>query len=207
MRVRTASGHVRRRTRLRTRWVCAPDTTAPDRVTGLVAVPGDGRIVVTWTASQDAGGVAGYEVYRDGRYVVTINDTTFTDPSLPNGTAHQYRVFAVDMARNLSAPSGVVWAMPRAQPDCQAPGMPVGLAAAADPATLKVTLTWGAPTDDKGVTSYRVYRDGTLIGTSTTPGYIDADLTHKTEYRYSVIALDAAGNQSQQTPVVSTYVS
>jgi chitodextrinase len=111
------------------------------------------------------------------------------------------------MARNLSRPSGTVWALPKAIPDRQPPGAPVGLTASADPVALAVTLRWTAPADDKGVVSYRIYRDGSLAGTSTTPTFTDPDRAHKTEYRYSVVALDAAGNLSTATPAVSTYVS
>lgn len=205
--VRGKHGKIHKATRLHARWACVEDTTRPRRVVGLTAVPGDGSAVLTWTASEDAGGIAGYEIYRDGRYVVTITATTFTDPQLVNGVAHQYRVYAVDMARNLSRPSGTVWALPRALPDTQPPGVPVGLTAAADPAALTVALTWTPPADNKGVVSYRIYRDGALAGTSTTPAFTDPDRSHKTEYRYAVIALDAAGNQSAATPAVSTYVS
>lgn len=205
--VRAANGHRKRVLRRKAVWACVDDRSAPSRVVGLVAVPGDGQAVLTWRASEDSGGIAGYEIYRDGQYVVTISDTTFTDPNLVNGVAHQYRVFAVDMARNLSAPSGVVWAMPRALPDRQPPGVPVGLTATADPAALTVTLRWTAPADDKGVVSYRIYRDGSLAGTSATAEFVDPDREHKTEYRYSVIAFDAAGNASAATPAVSTYVS
>ena len=205
--VRDARGHRKRVVRRKKVWACVEDRTAPGRVVGLVAVPGDGEAVLTWRASEDAGGIAGYEIYRDGQYVVTITGTTFTDPELPNGVAHQYRVFAVDMARNLSRPSGVVWALPRALPDRQAPGIPVGLTAPADPVGLTVTLRWTAPADDKGVVSYRIYRDGSLAGTSTTPEFIDPGREHKTEYHYSVIAFDAVGNASAATPALATYVS
>ncbi|MBI5105702.1 MAG: hypothetical protein HZB46_12110 [Solirubrobacterales bacterium] len=197
----------RRVVRLVRRWACVEDRTAPGRVTGLSAQPGDGQVVLTWKASEDRGGIAGYEIHRDGRYVVTIASTTFTDPQLQNGVAHQYRVYAVDMARNLSAPSGVVWALPRAVPDRTPPGMPVGLTATADASALAVTLRWTAPADDKGVVGYRVYRDGALAGTSTTPSFTDAERSHRTEYRYAVVALDAAGNVSPATPAVATYVS
>lgn len=205
--VRGAHGKRRRVTRLVARWACVEDRTAPGRVVGITAIAGDGQVVLTWKASEDAGGMAGYEIYRDGRYVVTIAATTFTDPELVNDVAHQYRVFAVDMARNLSAPSGIVWAIPRAVPDRQPPAMPVGLTATADPVGLTVTLRWTPPTDNKGVVGYRVYRDGALAGTSTAPTFTDADRSHKTEYRYSVVALDAAGNISPAAPAVSTYVS
>ncbi len=205
--VRGKHGKRHHATRIRARWACVEDKTRPHRVVGLTATPGDGTAVLTWTASEDAGGIAGYEIYRDGRYVVTITSTTFTDPGLTNGVAHQYRVFAVDMARNISRPSGTVWALPKLVPDTQPPGVPIGLTATADPVALSVTVRWTPPTDNKGVVSYRVYRDGSLAGTSTEPTFTDPDRAHKTEYKYSVVALDAAGNLSTATPAVSTYVS
>ncbi len=205
--VHDARGHRHRAWRRHHRWTCIEDVRPPTRVKNLTAVPGDGRVVVTWTPAEDAGGVAGYEVYRDGTYLATINDRIFTDTAAVNGIAHQYRVYTVDMARNMSRASGVVWALPKALPDVQAPGVPIGLSAAADPVALTVTLRWTAPTDDKGVTGYRIYRAGALLGTSVAPTYTDADLSHKSEYKYSVVALDAAGNISAETPAVSTYVS
>ena len=85
--------------------------------------------------------------------------------------------------------------------------MPVGVTAAANPEALTVTVRWTAPLDNKGVTSYRIYRDGSLAGTSTTTEFVDAGREHKTEYKYTVVAFDAAGNQSAATPAVTTYVS
>lgn len=202
--VRDARGHRASRKRV---WVCRRDRHPPTRPRNLVAVPADGNVVVRWDAAQDAGGVAGYEVYRDGRWLATINDTTFTDPSLRNGVAHQYRVRAVDMARNLSGLSGVVWAMPRAVPDTVAPAMVAGLTAKGDANALSVALAWQPGADDKGVVSYRVYRDGALVGTTATPAYTDTGLGHRAEYKYTVTALDAAGNLSPACPPVSTYVS
>lgn len=205
--VRDAHGRHHAMIRRVRRWACLADVTAPGRVVGIRAIPGDGRVLLGWRPSEDAGGIAGYEVYRDGRYILTTAATTFTDAGLANGIAHQYRVFAVDMARNLSAPSGIVWAMPWAPPDRRPPATPAGLAATPDPAELAVTLRWTPPADDTGVVGYRVYRDGLLAGVSTAPTFTDTDVSHKTEYRYTVVALDAAGNISAAPPAVSTYVS
>ena len=69
------------------------------------------------------------------------------------------------------------------------------------PSSLTATLTsptssrlsWGASTDNRGVTGYRVSRGGTVLATVTTTSYTDTGLVPGT-YGYSVVALDGAGN-------------
>ncbi len=53
------------------------------------------------------------------------------------------------------------------------------------------------------MTGYQLYRDGTLIGTSSTPDYSDTELTSGTTYTYRVTAFDAAGNESPLSATAS----
>jgi chitodextrinase len=46
------------------------------------------------------------------------------------------------------------------------------------------------------VTGYRVSRNGSVLGTVTTTQYNDSGLTPGATYTYTVVALDAAGNES-----------
>jgi hypothetical protein len=62
--------------------------------------------------------------------------------------------------------------------------------------TTTARFSWTASTDDSGVTGYRVSRDGAVLGTVTTTQYNDSGLTPGATYLYSVVALDAAGNES-----------
>jgi chitodextrinase len=77
--------------------------------------------------------------------------------------------------------------------DNQSPGAPGSLSATPANATT-VQLGWTAATDNVGVTGYRVYRDGVLIGTTTALSYADSGLQPQTQYSYEVRAYDAAGN-------------
>jgi hypothetical protein len=65
-----------------------------------------------------------------------------------------------------------------------------------------VALTWAPATDDVAVTSYAVLRNGTQVGTSTTPSYTDTGLAPSTAYSYTVVAKDAAGNASPASAAV-----
>src|SRR5882672_1641561 len=87
-----------------------PDTTAPS-VPGNVTATAQSAtsILVSWSASTDAGGIAGYRVFRDGgaTAVGVVQATSFTDTNLSPSTAYSYTVVAVDTATvpNLSAAS------------------------------------------------------------------------------------------------------
>lgn len=80
--------------------------------------------------------------------------------------------------------------------DSAAPSVPAGLAGTAVDAN-KVSLTWGASTDNVGVSGYYVYRNGALIATvASATTYIDATAAPSTTYSYTVKAFDAAANVS-----------
>ena len=64
------------------------------------------RVQVSWTASSDNVGVAGYRVNRNGAQLGTSSSTTYTDSHPLRGT-NSYTVYAYDAAGNVSLPSSV----------------------------------------------------------------------------------------------------
>ena len=87
-------------------------TASPTAPTALSSVAGNAQVALTWGASTDSLGVAGYRVYRNNERVAQIQLTRFTDTGLTNGTSYSYYVVAYDSAGNVSAPSNTVWATP-----------------------------------------------------------------------------------------------
>lgn len=69
--------------------------------------------------------------------------------------------------------------------------------------TNVITLAWDPATDDVGIAGYRITRNGQQVGESPAPGYTDTGLTMNTTYSYTVVSLDAAGNQSAPSAVAS----
>ncbi|WP_111708595.1 endonuclease [Lutibacter citreus] len=57
-------------------------------------------------------------------------------------------------------------------------------------------LTWTVSTDNVGVTSYEIFKDGVFLASSTTNSYNVSGLTINTSYEFTVYAKDAAGNTS-----------
>jgi chitodextrinase len=86
--------------------------------------------------------------------------------------------------------------------DTQPPTVPTNLAASTV-SNSQINLTWTVSTDNVGVTGYKIYRNGTQVGTSATNSYSDTGLPASTQYTYTVSAYDAAGNNSAQSSSAS----
>jgi fibronectin type 3 domain-containing protein len=87
----------------------ASDTTAPSTPTNLVAAGTTSTSTnLTWTASTDNIGVAGYDVVRGGTTVATVTGTSYAATGLTPSTAYTFQVKARDAAGNLSAASNTV---------------------------------------------------------------------------------------------------
>ncbi|MFG2057490.1 DNRLRE domain-containing protein [Micromonospora sp. NPDC048930] len=179
------------------------DTLAPTappnlRVDGVAP----GAVGLAWDAASDNVGVARYRVFRDGGLLAETSARTFVDDTVGTArTSYTYVVAAVDAAGNASAPSNPVTVTTA---DATPPTTPADLrASAAGP--NRVDLSWDAATDDSGVAGYRVYRDGTAIGTATGLSFTDTTALSETSYSYAVAAFDAAGNSSgPSTPALVT---
>jgi chitodextrinase len=90
--------------------------------------------------------------------------------------------------------------------DASPPGPPGGLWSPAQ-GTTSVELAWSAATDaGSGVASYRVYREGVLVGSTADLLFVATGLASDQSHRFEVTALDAAGNESAPSAalVVST---
>ncbi|MEJ2007614.1 MAG: DUF6298 domain-containing protein [Acidobacteriota bacterium] len=86
-----------------------------------------------------------------------------------------------------------------AAPDITPPSVPRGLSASTV-TTSAVTLLWSPSSDpDSAVAGYKIFRNGTQVGTAMTNSYTDFKLSPSTSYTYTVAAYDAAGNISART--------
>ena len=197
-----------------------PDTTPPTQPGTLTATAASASEVdLSWGASTDNVGVTGYQVERcQGSgctnfaqiATTTGTGTTYKDTSVVASTSYSYRVRATDAAGNLSPYSNTASAT-TPTPDTTPPTQPGTLTATAASAS-EVDLSWGASTDNVGVTGYLIERCqgsgctnfaqiATTTGTGTT--YKDTSVVASTSYSYRVRATDAAGNLSPYSNTAS----
>ena len=79
------------------------DDVAPSVPANLLAVPASGtQIDLSWSASSDNVGVAGYRIYRAGTLLTSVTSLTHSDTGLSPATAYSYAVSAYDDAGNES---------------------------------------------------------------------------------------------------------
>ncbi len=178
------------------------DATAPTVPQNLSATAaGTSRIDLTWSASSDPeSGIAGYRIFRDGSQVGQTNQTSFSDTGLNPATEYEYRVLAVNGEGLVSGPSDPARATTR---DATPPTVPQNLVAT-PLGTERIDLVWSASEDpETGVQGYRVFRDGSEVGTTTQTVYQDDGLSPATEYDYFVVAVNGDDLESDPSATVS----
>jgi chitodextrinase len=162
-------------------------------------------ISLSWTASTDTGGpgLAGYHIYRNGTLIGSPTGTTYTDTGLSAKTNYSYTIASFDSAGNASAASNAV-----SVTTIGAPTAPTGLKSTAATATT-AALTWTASTDTggPGLAGYHIYRNGTLVGSTSTLAYTDSGLTANTAYSYTVAAYDTSADVSPVSSTLSVTTS
>ena len=85
------------------------DTEAPSVPVNLAGTAfSSTAVVLYWTQSEVNVGATGYDIHRDGVFITTHTDNTFTDTGLTPGAEHSYQVSARDAAGNVSALSSAV---------------------------------------------------------------------------------------------------
>lgn len=161
-----------------------------------------------WSPSTDNVSVKEYQILRDNKVVGVVPGTTFTDKNLKPTTKYTYTVKAVDAAGNVSNESeSIVVETMHTAPDTEAPTQPTALH------TMGVTsssadLMWSASEDNVAVDHYVIYQ-GTqadqmsVVGTSKTTSFMDMNLQSNTTYMYAVTAVDAAGNESIKSSILT----
>ncbi|HVM30985.1 MAG TPA: hypothetical protein VM305_09505 [Candidatus Limnocylindrales bacterium] len=87
-----------------------PDTEPPTAPTDLTVAPAakGNKVVVSWKASTDNIGVAGYRVFRNGTQVASVTHTSYSDSLPKKTTSPTYYVVAFDAAGNVSVPADPV---------------------------------------------------------------------------------------------------
>ena len=167
------------------------DTTAPTKPTNFAVTKTNGQPKLTWNASSDAVGVAGYSVLRStdgtaGPEIALTTSLTWTDSSAVEGTRYTYAVRAYDAAGNLSPHSTLKSITPFQNPT--------------KPGSFKVVLSNGKPkltfnasTDNVGVVGYNVYRStngsmGSLYAQIAGSPWVDTSAQKGVTYTYAVRA-------------------
>jgi parallel beta-helix repeat protein len=189
--------------------------------TGSPAPTRGGQGLVTYQSNLWYGGTAG---------AAAGTDDIIANPQLASAggfAAANYKLtsFSPALGKGIATPvvTGDFWGTPRAAlfdvgahqytasssppADTTAPTTPAGLSVTASTTAASISLRWSASSDDAGVTSYRIVRNGTLAATVTDTSWTDSGLAWSTPYSYSIIAMDLAGNVSAAAGGTATTIA
>jgi hypothetical protein len=192
-----------------------PAISAPSAPTGLTAVPGNHKVVLTWTApSSNGGATVSYNLYEGAtaggeNYGVPVNGgvlitgTSVTVSGLTNATTYYFTVKAVNGAGS-SVASNEAWATPAATTSDAPQDTDATLSGNAS-----VAVSWVAPLDSGGssITGYVVTpyigttaQSSSVFQNNTATTQTISGLTPGTAYTFTVAAINASGTGAQSEP-------
>jgi chitodextrinase len=180
--------------------------TVPTNVSAAAA--STTQINLSWTASTDNSGVAGYRVYRSGTQIGASISTSYSDTGLQPGTSYSYTVAAYDYVQNTSAqssPPATATTFPSA-----GGGSPpsVSMTSPASNAIVRGTFVSvdASASDNVGVVGVQFLLDGNSLGAEDTasPFHTTWNSTQTADggHVLSARARDAAGNRTTSAPVI-----
>ena len=185
-----------------------PDTEAPSAPGTLIATPfSTSQIELDWGPATDNVAVTTYRIERcegagcsNFAEIALGTSTSHMDVGLNPSTSYSYRVRAADAVPNVGPYGNTATAVTLTPPDTEAPSAP-GALSATPFSTSRIDLTWGAATDNVGVTLYRVESctgtgcsDFVEIAATAGTSFEHAGLSASTSYSYRVRAEDAVPN-------------
>lgn len=176
------------------------------------------NLKLTWSkTAKDNVKIDAYNIYQDNILIGTVTGTVFTDPAttynvtgLSAETEYTFRIEALDAAGNESIDGPIVTVTTEETTGAEDTEAPVWQ----DESTLKanevgihhVILSWnnGDVYDNVAVTGFKVYQGDELIANidANTTSYKVTGLTSYTKYTFAIQAIDAAGNESTDGPVL-----
>ena len=181
------------------------DITSPSKPTNLqVSDITMSTATLTWNASTDNIGVAGYDVYQGTTLLTTTTNTTLDVTGLSPLSPYTYAVKAKDASNNVSKVANVVFTTlsnedkPTAPRNLRAPTVTLN----------SVNLVWDASTDKNGgVITYEVYKSRRKIGTTTNTSFEVTGLLADKSYYFYVKAKDPEGNASNESNDLKVFTS
>ncbi len=170
---------------------------------------GANALTLTFPASTDNVGVVAYDIYHLGQKIAEAPTSPARVTGLQPSMRYQLSVFGRDAAGNVSDSSPEAVCTTTGDPGDPTPPSAPGQPSVSGVGQTGATLTWGASSDNRGVTRYDIRlnsNDAVLDSVTGTPPPTTkavAALACGTAYTLHVVAKDAAGNTSAESPTVS----
>jgi glucose/arabinose dehydrogenase len=169
-------------------------------------------LTLDWPPSTDNVGVVAYDIFNLGQKLAEAPSPPappFRLTGLSPNSRLQISVFGRDAAGNESDSSPEVVCTTTADPGDPTPPSAPGQPTVSNIGQTNATLSWGASTDNRGVTRYDIRLDSnsavldSVTGTPPATTRTTTVLACATHYVLHIVARDAAGNTSAKSPTVT----
>ena len=153
----------------------------------------DTTVALSWNASTDTVGVAGYNIYNGENFVGYTTDTSYVVTGLSNLTTYDFKVEAVNTVGDISTVSNTLTVTTGLE-------VPTNVTATASSTSIKIT--WD---EVYGVSLYDVQINDTVYSNISTNSYVLNKLSPNTTYSIKVRAKSTSntGNWSSQVQITT----
>jgi len=142
------------------------------------------EIQLTWNLYSNANA---YKIYRGGSLISTVTGgTTYQDSALTTATSYNYTLTAIVSGTETDQASAT---------GNTTVATPEGFTANVQ-SSSSVTLSWNSVSN---ATSYKIYKDGSLITSSSSTSYTVSSLSANTSYRFKVKAYSSTYGESKES--------
>lgn len=165
-----------------------------DELSNLVLVDMPDGVSMSWDIPTGNSNFTGTKIYRNGTFLTSLNSSTnvYSDTTALDGLTYTYKITAV--YSDGFETSGIVQTItPEAPDDLVAPAEPTNISY--NTYTDRIELTFDNPTDSD-FSKVNIYKDGVLVGYSTTGIYTVTGLQAETVYSIKLTSVDSSGNES-----------
>ena len=138
-------------------------------------------------------GTGSSEVFRAENYSLSSDHLIKLKDAAVDGSVSVFRLKEDNISHDIQIPQKVTGEAG------SAPVMVEGVSVTVKDKTSEIT--WTA---SRGASTYEVYRDGVRVGQPVTASFNDSNLTPQTQYKYTVIAVNANGHSPKSAEVVVT---
>lgn len=168
---------------------------------GLKAEPDPAGVLLTWT-----GGASEYRVFRksgkDAKPVLieTTKAASYADKAAEYGQRYDYSVQALHQG----AESEITEAVSITPRDIFPPAVPAGVSGVVGIGSIELVWDRNTESDLKGYRVYRAANGGDFAAIAElvdAPAYSDRQVEAGRKYRYTIAAIDQAGNESARSAI------
>lgn len=155
-------------------------------------------VALTWNGQANT---ASYNVYRNGAFIGNTANAEFADSKLKEKTTYRYEIEAVGQ-NGLTSPKTAISVTTLSQTSQEKPTVPKSLHSMGTTSS-SVSLMWGRSSHTQGIKQYDIYRNGSLIGSTTKTTFDDTNLKANTTYTYTVKAISNSNEVSDTSNVLT----